>query len=105
MQPPLTSILLKNLSSNAELWPVEEAEFEDLELDGLEHLAGYICHKLQEDIPSPSFRSNDDHSLYWADHLSEEKPKNCGVDPYATIIEPMNQHPHFTLTDLSVSDA
>ncbi|XP_036339801.1 uncharacterized protein LOC118749141 [Rhagoletis pomonella] len=70
-QPPLTSILLKNLSSNAELWPAEEAEFEDLELDGLEHLAGYICHKLQDDIPSTSFRSNDDHSFSWADHLNE----------------------------------
>lgn len=64
--------MLKNLAptNNSELWPVEEAEFDDLEFDGLEHLAGYICHKLKDDIPSKSFSSNDD-SCSWANHLSE----------------------------------
>ncbi|XP_036335377.1 uncharacterized protein LOC118745807 [Rhagoletis pomonella] len=70
-QPPLTGIFLQNLQEGPELWPVEEAEFSDLEHDGLEHLAGYICHRLQDDIPSTSLRSNDDPSFSWASHLSE----------------------------------
>lgn len=44
-------------------------ELEGIAYDGLENLAGYICHKLKE--PTSSLTSSNQGSYSWVDHLSE----------------------------------
>lgn len=44
-----------------------ESELNDIQYDGLEHLAGYICHKIQE--KDSSTETTDDYT--WTSHLSE----------------------------------
>jgi hypothetical protein len=44
-------------------------EREGIGYDGLENLAGYICHKLKE--PTSSLTSSNQGSYSWVDHLSE----------------------------------
>jgi len=44
-------------------------ELDELAYDGLENLAGFICHKFRKDEPS-AFCSNQE-SFTWVDHLSE----------------------------------
>lgn len=44
---------------------------EDLQYDGLENLAGYICHKLKNQNPSVAVNPLDDSAYTWVNHLSE----------------------------------
>lgn len=42
-----------------------------LEYDGLENLAGYICHRLKEEIPNIAIKSSEDKTFTWVSHLNE----------------------------------
>lgn len=44
-------------------------ELDELAYDGLENVAGFICHKLQKEEPTASCSS--DQSFTWVSHLSE----------------------------------
>lgn len=51
----------------------EQEELSDLAYDGLENLAGYICHRLKEQEPNISVPRNEleVQPYTWIDHLSE----------------------------------
>lgn len=44
-----------------------------MKYDALENIAGYICHKLGEEVPNISVPKDNlqSHSYTWVDHLSE----------------------------------
>jgi len=48
-----------------------QADLQNMAYDGLENLAGYICHKLKHEVPDIALSTDmvDKHS--WVDHLSE----------------------------------
>lgn len=49
-----------------------EPELTDMQYDGLENLAGYICHRLKDVVPEIAVAENEKCSSYsWVDHLSE----------------------------------
>lgn len=45
------------------------AELDDLQYDGLENLAGFICHRLKEH--EPTIVSSSENNFSWVNHLSE----------------------------------
>lgn len=47
----------------------DDAELNDIEYDGLENLAGYICHAVKE--PTASIASTSTQNYTWVSHLSE----------------------------------
>ena len=51
----------------------EQTALKNMEQDGLENLAGYICHKLRDQVPDIAIprKSNNVESLTWVNHLSE----------------------------------
>lgn len=49
----------------------DENEIENLQYDGLENLAGYICHKLKNKNPGIAITALDDSTYSWVNHLSE----------------------------------
>lgn len=47
------------------------SELDELQYDGLENLAGFICHKLKKKEPSASCSSSSQETFTWVNHLSE----------------------------------
>lgn len=58
-----------NVDANTEE-PVEQ-ELTDMQYDGLENLAGYICHRLKDDLPDIVSKNEKFATYSWVDHLSE----------------------------------
>lgn len=51
---------------------VEHDELTDMAYDGLENLAGYICHKFGDEVPNISTPKDQPQNSYtWVNHLSE----------------------------------
>ncbi|XP_036328559.1 uncharacterized protein LOC118740912 [Rhagoletis pomonella] len=49
----------------------QSEDLEVLNIDGLENLAGYICHKLGKDNPEICMNPETDSSYTWVNHVSE----------------------------------
>lgn len=66
---PLSGVLASKLkpSVNPPSIVSEDLELNELAYDGLENLAGFICHKLKDD----SLESSSTQSFSWVDHLNE----------------------------------
>lgn len=68
----MTGKCFENLSTSTEVNYATDPlvlELDDIAYDGLENLAGFICHGLQKVEPSAS--SSIEPSFTWVDHLSE----------------------------------
>ncbi|KNC31491.1 hypothetical protein FF38_06975 [Lucilia cuprina] len=52
-------------------------EMENLQYDGLENLAGYICHKLKNENPNLVVNPQTDSNFTWVNQLSEAN-RNTG---------------------------
>lgn len=67
-------------STEANNEKADSDELTDMAYDGLENLAGYICHKLGDEVPNISTPKDQPQTSYtWVDHLSEgglSKPSN-----------------------------
>lgn len=50
-----------------------DQELSDMACDGLENIAGYICHKLKDDLPNIAVSENhpEAQTISWVDFLSE----------------------------------
>ncbi|XP_036322478.1 uncharacterized protein LOC118736512 [Rhagoletis pomonella] len=71
----LTGIIFNKISltpdaPSEEFADQEEHELESLENDGLENLAGYICHRLHSVVPDIRVEGDDD-SFTWVNQLTE----------------------------------
>ncbi|VEN55423.1 unnamed protein product, partial [Callosobruchus maculatus] len=90
---PLSGTLIKKLNITPEdsADPNEESsvlikDLNELEYDGLENLAGFVCHKLKDN----TLLSSSDQSFTWTDHLSEgglSKPSST----FMSQIEELNK--------------
>lgn len=67
--------ILKSIKPSVEgdVLPTEntENELENLDYDGLENLAGYICQKIKNENPTLAVNPLDDSTYSWVNHLSE----------------------------------
>lgn len=50
---------------------IQEKELSDFEYDGLENLAGFICHKMKSLHSDIGVNLDENQNLTWVDHLSE----------------------------------
>ncbi|KAJ8945539.1 hypothetical protein NQ318_020384 [Aromia moschata] len=71
---PLSGTLIKKLNITSEVSAdcnneksVLLQELNELEYDGLENLAGFVCHKLRD----PTLQNSSSQGYSWIDHLSE----------------------------------
>lgn len=72
----------------------DEEELKTLQYDGLQNLAGYICHKLKNKHPSIEANNVGDSIYTWVDHLSEgglSKPSNLLMEQLKSCDEIFNK--------------
>jgi len=65
-------MILSCVSKEADLPSGNEAEeFDELQHDAVENVAGYLCHKLKDKISELPVTTEQKQSLTWVDHVSE----------------------------------
>lgn len=61
----------RNIQADVLATETNQSEIENMEYDGLENLAGYICHKLKNENPDLVSNSSTERNYSWVNHLSE----------------------------------